>query len=126
MSTSFHPQIDGASERSIRLVAQILQVLIRPDQQDWLNKIPMVEFALNSAISNLSGFALFELNYGYMPSMNLGIIPEPSKILGVKYFITCIIQTVADATMTNFRMETWYMSPWLTCHCPKGKQRNFC
>jgi len=54
MSTSFHPQIDGASERSIRLVAQILQVLIRPDQQDWLNKIPMVEFALNSAISNLS------------------------------------------------------------------------
>src|SRR5712675_87604 len=88
MSTSFHPQMDGASERSIRLVAQILQVLICPDQQDWLNKIPMVEFTLNSAISNSSGFAPFELNYGYMPSMNPGVTPEPSKILGVKYFIT--------------------------------------
>ena len=97
MSTSFHPQMDGASERSIRLVAQILQVLICPDQQDWLNKIPMVEFTLNSAISNSSGFAPFELNYGYMPSMNLGIIPEPSKIPGVKYFVTCAMQNLADA-----------------------------
>src|SRR5712672_758322 len=97
MSTSFHPQMDGASERSIRLVAQILQVLICPDQQDWLNKIPMVEFTLNSAISNSSGFAPFELNYGYMPSMNPGVTPEPSKILGVKYFITCTMQNLADA-----------------------------
>jgi len=72
-------------------------VLIRPDQQDWLNKIPMVEFALNSAISNSSGFAPFELNYGYMPSMNPGVTPEPSKIPGVKYFITRAMQNLADA-----------------------------
>jgi len=64
MSTSFHPQTDGASEQAICSVAQILWAMVRLDQQDWPDKIPMVEFTLNSAISSSSGFAPFELNYG--------------------------------------------------------------
>jgi hypothetical protein len=32
-------------------------------------QIPLTEFALNSSINNLSGFAPFELNYGYMPRL---------------------------------------------------------
>ena len=91
MSTSFHPQTDGASERAIRSVAQILQAMVRPDQQDWSEKIPMVEFALNSAISTSSGFAPFELNYGYTPSINLGITPGLSVVPGIKHFITCAL-----------------------------------
>lgn len=71
--------------------------MIQPDQRDWSNKIPMTEFALNSAISNSSGFAPFELNYGYMPSMNPGIIPEPSKVPGVKQFVAQALQNLADA-----------------------------
>jgi hypothetical protein len=97
MSTSFHPQTDGASERAIRSVAQILRAMVRPDQQDWINKIPMVEFALNSAISSSSGFAPFDLNYGYMPSLNPGITPEPSNVPGVKHFVARALQNLADA-----------------------------
>ena len=97
MSTSFHPQTDGASERAIRSVAQILRATVRPDQQDWSEKIPMVEFALNSAISNSSGFAPFELNYGYTPSVNPGFVPEPSTMPGVKQFVSRALQNLADA-----------------------------
>ena len=97
MSTSFHPQTDGASERVIRSVAQILRAMIKPDQLDWSSKIPLTEFALNSAVSNSSGFAPFELNYGYMPSMNPGITPEPSKVPGVKQFVARALQNLADA-----------------------------
>jgi hypothetical protein len=32
MSTSFHPQTDGVSERAIRSIAQILRAMVRPDQ----------------------------------------------------------------------------------------------
>ncbi|KIK21552.1 hypothetical protein PISMIDRAFT_12178 [Pisolithus microcarpus 441] len=32
--------------------------------------MPMVEFAINSSISSSTGFAPFELNYGYMPENN--------------------------------------------------------
>ena len=70
MSTSFHPQTDGASERAIRSIVQILRAIVNPDQKDWADKAPIVKFAINSAISSSSGFAPFELNYGYVPSMN--------------------------------------------------------
>ena len=97
MSTSFHPQTDGASERMIRSVAQILRAIVRPDQRDWAFKVPMVEFALNSAISTSSGFAPFELNYGYMPNVNPGVTPDPSNAPGVRHFIQRALQNLADA-----------------------------
>src|SRR5882762_11470866 len=41
MSTVFHPQTDGASERANRSVGQILQTVIRPDQSDWVDQLLM-------------------------------------------------------------------------------------
>jgi hypothetical protein len=72
-------------------------VKVRPDQRDLAEHIPMVEFALNSAISSSSGFAPFELNYGYSPSINPGMIPKPSTVPGVKHFVTRALQNLADA-----------------------------
>ena len=97
MSTSFHPQTDSASERAIRSIAQILRAMVRPDQRDWSDKTPMVEFALNSAISSSSGFAPFELNYGYSPTINPGFTPELSAVPGVKHFVSRALQNLADA-----------------------------
>src|ERR1700683_1503520 len=85
MSTSFHPQTDGHSERVIRSIGQILCSTVSLDQKDGLPRIPLVEFALNSSINSSSGFAPFELNYSYMPRMT----PFPSddiKYRGVKEF----------------------------------------
>jgi transposase InsO family protein len=66
MSTSFHPQTDGQSERAIRNVTQILRTYQRPDQKDWVDKIDMVEFAINSSVSESMGYAPFELSGGYI------------------------------------------------------------
>jgi hypothetical protein len=57
MSTSFHPQADGQSERAIHNVNQILCTVVQPDQTDWAEKIDMVEFAINSSISESTGYA---------------------------------------------------------------------
>ena len=67
MSTAFHPQMDRASERLIRMIMQILCSMILPDQKDWAEKVPMVEFTINSSMRGSTGFAPFELTYGYMP-----------------------------------------------------------
>jgi transposase InsO family protein len=85
MSTSFHPQTDGHSERVIRSIGQMLRSMVSPDQKDWVSKIPMIEFALNSSVNSSTGFAPFELTYGYMPR----ITPFPTediKYPGVKAF----------------------------------------
>jgi hypothetical protein len=69
MLTSFHPQTDGQSERAICNITQILCIVVRPDQTDCVEKIDMVEFAINSSISKSTGYAPFKLSEGYMPSM---------------------------------------------------------
>ena len=69
MSTSFHPETDGTTECTIKNIAQIFRSMVKPDQLDWVDKVPMAEFAINSSINSSTGFAPFELNYGYMPIM---------------------------------------------------------
>ena len=66
MSTVFHPQTDGATERTNRSVGQILQTSIQPNRTDWVKKLPLTEFAINSNLSSSTGFAPFELSYGCM------------------------------------------------------------
>ena len=84
MSTAFHPQTDGATERANRSIIQILRATVKPDQADWVEKLPMVEFALNSAASASTGFAPFELTGGFLPRMTKEI--PPSSLPGVQHF----------------------------------------
>ena len=51
ISTAFHPQMDGTTERANCSIGQILRMIINDDQRDWEAKCPMVEFALNSSVS---------------------------------------------------------------------------
>ena len=85
MSTSFHPQTDGATERANRSIGQILRSVVSNDQKDWTNKCPMVEFAINSSVSSTTGFCPFELNYGYVPVMGI-TGTEKAKYRGVQAF----------------------------------------
>ena len=66
MSTAFHPQTEGATERANRSIAQILCTVVSNDQRDWSDKCLMVEFAINCSVNATTGYAPFELNYRYM------------------------------------------------------------
>lgn len=97
MSTSFHPQTDGLTERANRSIGQIFRSSIRPDQKDWLTKVPIVEFALNSSINETTGFAPFELTYGYIPSMLLEIRDKKNIPVGIRAFAIQAMQNLFDA-----------------------------
>ena len=90
MSTSFHPQTDGASERAIKTVGQVLRAAVEPDQRNWADRVPMVEFALNSARSNSTGFTPFELN-GHMPRLGF-----PTEVESVAPGVASFAQKVRD------------------------------
>src|SRR5271170_5188581 len=83
-STAFHPQTNSASERMIHKVSQVMRAMVKPDQLDWPKHLPMVEFALNSSVSRSTGFAPFELTYGYIPR-TIQTIGE-SEFAGVQDF----------------------------------------
>jgi hypothetical protein len=69
MSMLFHLQTDGITERANRSIGQIFRAVIDPDQRDWVEKSPLIEFAINSSINNMTGLAPFEINNRYMPVM---------------------------------------------------------
>lgn len=67
MSTAFHPQTDGQTERTNRTVEDILRAYVAPDQTDWDLHLPTVEFAYNNSIHSSTGYTPFYLNYGRHP-----------------------------------------------------------
>jgi len=49
MSTAYHPQTDGQSERENRTAMQVMRSVIGDSHNDWDEKLPMIQFAMNSA-----------------------------------------------------------------------------
>jgi RNase H-like domain found in reverse transcriptase/Reverse transcriptase (RNA-dependent DNA polymerase)/Integrase zinc binding domain len=86
MSSAYHPQTDGSTERANRTVTQMLRQCIGPDQRDWVAKLPAVEFAINSAQSESTGFAPFFLNAGRMPRSMIWESSGPDEYPGVRNF----------------------------------------
>ena len=66
MSSAYHPQTDGSTERVNRTITQMLRQCISSDQKDWVAKLPMIQFAINLARSASMGYAPFFLNNGRM------------------------------------------------------------
>ena len=93
MSSSFHPQTDGMTERANQTITQMIRSCISPHQRDWATKLPAIEFAINSARSETTGFAPFTLNYGQIPKSM--IWETDMKYPGVRTFA----QQMKDAIM---------------------------
>ncbi|KJA27562.1 hypothetical protein HYPSUDRAFT_99362, partial [Hypholoma sublateritium FD-334 SS-4] len=53
--------------RANRTITQMLRQCIGGKQTDWVAKLPAIEFAINSARSETTGYSPFFLNHGRMP-----------------------------------------------------------
>ena len=66
-STSFHPQIDGQSERTIQTLEDMLRACVLDFKWSWASHLPLVEFAYNnsyhSSIRAAPYKALYERKY---------------------------------------------------------------
>ena len=67
MSTSYHPRTDGQTERMNRTLEEVLRSFISPDQSNWDDLLPLVEFAINNSINVATGSTPFLMNYGQTP-----------------------------------------------------------
>jgi len=67
LSTAFHPQTDGQSERVNVAVKQHLWVYVTYLQDDWVDYLFQVEFAGNNQVSDTTLLSPFFANLGYHP-----------------------------------------------------------
>ena len=64
MSTSFHPQTDGQSERTIQVLEDILRACVLDHKGSWEKHLPLVEFAYNNSYQASIQMAPYEALYG--------------------------------------------------------------
>ena len=67
LSTAYHPQTDGQSERMNQTVEQYLRAYLNYKQDNWVSLLPMAQFAYNSSIHSMTGVSPFLATYGYEP-----------------------------------------------------------
>ncbi|GBG85784.1 hypothetical protein CBR_g40593 [Chara braunii] len=73
-SLARHPQTDGQTERAHQTTQVLLRTLIRPDQKDWVERLPDVELAYNSSIHPAIGISPFKFEHGSPVTSPLDII----------------------------------------------------
>ncbi|SGY12583.1 BQ5605_C011g06548 [Microbotryum silenes-dioicae] len=69
LSSAFHPETDGRSEKTNKTAFQILRALVNKEQSNWAECLAVCEYAINSSLNVATGKTPFELVLGYTPSL---------------------------------------------------------
>ena len=75
MSTTFHPQMDGQSERTIQTLDDMLQACDLDLKGSWEEHLPLVEFTYNNSYQASIQMTPYEALYG---SVKTKICVEPN------------------------------------------------
>lgn len=77
LSSSYHPQSDGQTERVNRTLEQMLRTYIQADERQWERLLPALELAYNTTTHSSTELSPFEVMIGQNP-----ITPADLDIIG--------------------------------------------
>jgi len=86
LSTVFHPQTDGQTERVNQELEQYLRIFINHRQEQWPEWLGMAEFVYNNKAHSSTRTLPFKANYGQDPRMRFEG-RKKGKYAGAKKFI---------------------------------------
>ncbi|MCU1415826.1 MAG: hypothetical protein JWN80_3166, partial [Microbacteriaceae bacterium] len=84
LSTAFHPETDGQTERVNQVLEQYLRLYVSYDQSDWVRLLPLAEFAYNNTPHSSTTLSPFFANKGYNPTGEVAI----DQITDHNYIVT--------------------------------------
>jgi hypothetical protein len=97
MSTAFHPQSDGQTERMNRLLEDMLRNYVDPCQDDWDLHIAMAEFAVNNSVNQSTKMTPFYLNFGENPRTPLDLLAKTKNVPQAKKLCDRVQENIAIA-----------------------------
>jgi hypothetical protein len=80
LSTAYHPQTDGQSERTNQTVEAALRYYVSLHQNDWVDHIELIQAAINIAPARSTSHSPFELLYGSNPKHALDLLAGSPSI----------------------------------------------
>lgn len=64
LSSAYHPQTDGQTERTIQSLEDLLRACVLDQGGSWESHLPLIEFTYNNSFHSSIGMAPFEALYG--------------------------------------------------------------
>ncbi|KAG8720806.1 hypothetical protein FRC09_008934 [Ceratobasidium sp. 395] len=85
MSSAYHPETDGATERANKTIGSMIRQCIKGKQNDWVKYLPGIEYAMNASVLDTTGYSPFYLNYGRVPPAM--VWQTESQFTGVRRYL---------------------------------------
>jgi hypothetical protein len=96
MSSAFHPQTDGLTERYNRVLEEYLRSYISSTYDDWDEWLPLAQFAINNSKQESLRATPFFLNFGRHPRTPASLVAQ-SDIPGAEEFAASLQETIKKA-----------------------------
>lgn len=105
ISTSYHPQTDGQSERANRTIEEMLRHFVHPLHDDWDQYLPVLEFAYNNSVNPSTKHTPFFLNTGRHPTTPATLALQ-SNVPTADDFMAALSTATAAATVAIQAAQT--------------------
>jgi len=96
MSSAYHPQTDGQTERTHRTIEQILRGFVHAQHHDWLHALPLAEFCYNNSVHSATKFSPFEALYGFNPLTPPDLIASSNTTANIAQRIRDIHELITE------------------------------
>ncbi|KAH7621059.1 putative Transposon Tf2-9 polyprotein [Nannochloris sp. 'desiccata'] len=83
LSTSYHPQTDGQTERANRVLEEMLRSFCLLEPERWVAFLPQARFAVNTAVNISTTMSPFSIVYGRNPRMPASYVAGNSDAVPV-------------------------------------------
>ena len=85
ISTAYHPQTDGQTERINQEIEQYLCLFINYRQTDWNQWLSCAEFPYNNKVQTSTGFSPFYVNQGRHPRTDVSVTKDVKSQSAIEF-----------------------------------------
>ena len=110
LSTAYHPETDGQTERVNQILEQYLRIYINYQQDDWVDLLPIAEFAYNNTPHTATSVSPFFANKGFHPNLSIDLANLSShsaqEVASDLNDLHTYLQTQLASTIERYRADT--------------------
>ncbi|CDJ36208.1 uncharacterized protein EMH_0070200 [Eimeria mitis] len=116
MSSPYHPQSDGHTERVNRTLEQMLCTYIQTDEREWERLLPALELAYNTTSHSSTELSPFEIMIGQNPitTADLDLVGSLAPTLTPP--MTKIFQQLCDRAQGHIQKAKWQQKHYSDAH----------
>ncbi|CDJ53288.1 hypothetical protein EBH_0006870 [Eimeria brunetti] len=117
MSSSYHPQTDGQTERVNRTLEQMLCTYVQADEREWEGLLPALELAYNTTSHSSTELSPFEIMIGENPltAADLDIVGALAPTLTPP--MTILFRQLCDRAQSRILKAKWRQKYYADAHC---------